>query len=200
MDHYQIKQEISIIKEMIEKTKRETAESGHFFIAIGVFSIIATFAIGMLEFFNLNHLVLPTMITMFFVNGVIGYITISRAERKERVKSYHKTLLYNVLFSCTLPAIMIIFLFPLLKVYPWNLVPVLTSVIIGIIIYVTGVILESRFFLWSSTLWWAGAFIMAFVRGTPRVFIMMAIMFFGWVLPGFILNKQYKNRSKENES
>lgn len=195
MDNNQIQQEISIIKEMIEKTKKETAESGLFFIAIGLVSIFGTFIIGMLEYFNLNHLALPVMITMLIVNGIIGYFTISKQDKKEKVKSYHKTILYNVLFSFTVPAILIVFIFPLLKVYPWNVIPVLVSVLMGIMIFVTGVILEARFFLWSSSAWWAGALLMALVSGTPRIFIMITILLFGWIMPGLILNKQYKNRS-----
>ena len=198
MDNNQIQQEISIIKEMIDKTRKETAESGLFFISIGFVAILGTITIGILEHFNLNHLVLPVMIIMLIINAILGYITVSRSERKGKVKSYHKTILYNVLFSFTVPAILIVFIFPLLKVYPWSLTPVLVSVLMGIMIYVTGVILEARFFLWCSLAWWAGALLMALVNGTPRIFIMITILLFGWILPGLILNRKYKNRSKQN--
>ena len=196
MNATQIQQDISIIKEMIEKTRKETAESGHFFIAIGLFSIIAAVAIGMLEYFHLNHLIIPVMILMVVVNGFIGYLTVTRKEKKEKVKTYHKTLLYNILFSCTVPAIMILFIFPLLKVYPWNLVPILISLIMGIIVYASGVILESRYFRWSSAAWWAASLLMVYVRDMPRVLIMIAAIFLGWVLPALLLNKQVKNGSK----
>ena len=200
MSTTQIQQDISIIKEMIEKTRKETAESGQFFIAIGLFSIIAAVAIGMLEYFRLNHLIIPLMILMVVVNGLIGYLTVTRKEKKEKVKTYHKTLLYNILFSCAVPAIMILFIFPLLKVYSWNLVPILISLIMGIIIYASGVILESRYLRWCSAAWWAASLLMVYVRNMPRILIMIAAIFLGWVLPGWLLRKQVQNRSKENEA
>lgn len=200
MNNNQIQQEISIIKSMIEKTRREAAESGHFFIAIGIFSAVTTFAIGLLEFYNLNHLVLPTLIIAVIACGVIGYLTVTMKEKKEKVKSYPKAIFYNMMFACGIPALMIIFLFPLLKVYPWNLVPPLLSLIMGIVIFSAGVIFELRYIQWCSIAWWAGACIMALTQSQFRFLIMIVIIIFGWLLPGFILNKQYKNRINKNES
>ena len=36
MDNNQIQQDISLIKEMIAKTRRDAADSGHFFIFLGI--------------------------------------------------------------------------------------------------------------------------------------------------------------------
>lgn len=200
MNHNQIQQEISIIKKMIEKTRREAAESGHFFIAVGIFSAVATFVIGMMEFFNLNHLVLPTLIIAVVACGVIGYVTVTKREKKEKIKSYPKTIFYNVMLACGIPALMIMFVFPLLKVYPWNLVPTLTSLIMGIVVFSAGVIFELRYIQWCSFAWWVGALIMALTINKFRFLIMIVIIIFGWILPGFILNRQYKNRINKNES
>ena len=197
MDHNQIQQEISIIKKMIEKTKRETAESGHFFIAVGIFSAVATFAIGMLERYDLYHLVLPTLIIAVIACGLIGYLTVTKKEKREKVTSYPKNIFYNMMLACAIPGLMILFLYPLLKVYPWNLIPALVPLIMGIIIFSAGVIFELRYVKWCSLAWWAGALIMALTKSQLRFLIMIAIIIFGWILPGLILNKQYKNRVNE---
>ncbi|MBN1270637.1 MAG: hypothetical protein JXB26_00045 [Candidatus Aminicenantes bacterium] len=200
MNHNQIQQEIFIIKKMIEKTKKETAESGLFFISLGIFAAIVTFTIGILEFFNLYHLVLPTLIIAAVVSGVVGYLTVTKKERKEKVKSYPKTILYGVLFSCGLSVLMIVFIFPLLKVYPWSLIPTLVSVIMGIAFFSVGIIFEFRHIQWCSVVWWVGAIILALTQNQLRFLIMIAIIILGWILPGFILNKQYKNQIRKNES
>lgn len=202
MNQNQVQQEISIIKEMIEKTRREVAESGHFFIAIGIFSIIGTLAIGILGFYNLDHLILPAMILMVVVNGLIGYFTAGRQEKKERVKSYPKTICYNILSACGITAVMIVFLFPLLKVYPFETVPVLVSLIMGIMVFSSGVIFKIRFIKWCSIVWWVGACMMAIYEGQPWFGISIIIMsiIIGFILPGYILNKNYKNRSRKNGS
>jgi len=201
MDNNQIQQEISIIKSMIEKTRREAAENGHLFIAVGFLAVINTLAIGILNTYSLNHLVLPVLITTMAATVLIGYLTAGRQEKKDKVKSYPKTICYNVMLACGIPGIMIIFLFPLIKVYPWNLVPVLTSLIMGIMVFSTGVIFEVRLIKWCSTAWWIGSFMMAIYEGQQwtSISIMTASIIIGFILPGYILNKNYKNRSKENE-
>jgi len=198
MDHNQIQQEISIIKSMIEKTRRETAESGHFLILIGIVSAVGTFAIGMFELFNLNQLDLPALIVMLLINGLIGYLVVANEEKK--AKSYTKTILYNVWFACSIPIIMIVFLFPLTKVYSFQLVPILISLIMGIIIFSAGVIYELRYIQWCSIVWWGGACLMAYIESQYKFLIMIAMILFGFVLPGIIFNRQYKNGSKNNEA
>ena len=201
MDQSQVQQEISIVKEMIEKTRRETAESGYFFIFIGIIASICPVGISLLEEYNLNNMVLPALIILTIISGIIGYLVVSREERNEKVKSYPKTVFYQLWFACGMTMLMMVFLFPFLKAYPWSAVPVLVSLVCGIGLYLTGVIYELRFIQWFSMPWWAGACLMAIAeQGMPRAYIMSAIIIVGWVLPGLILNKQYKNRSVENGS
>ena len=194
MSFEKIENEISIIKEMIAKSRKEAAESGHFFVGIGLLGIIATPLIGLLELFHLDRLILPVFVLMAFVSAAIGYLTVGRQEKKERVKSYAKTLCYQILFACSVPALLIVFVFPLLRVYPWNLVPVLTSLIMGIMVYSAGTIYEIRSIRWCGVFWWAGAVLMALFAGHQwiRISIMNLSLFAGFVLPGLILNRKYR--------
>jgi len=196
MNPDQIQSEISIIKEMIAKSRREAAESGHFFVGIGVLGIVATPLIGLLESLHLDRLVLPVFVLMALISAAIGYWTVARRAKTERVKSYPKSLCYQVLFACSIPALMIMFLFPILRVYPWNLVPVLTSLIMGIMVYSAGTIFEIRSIRWCGVSWWIGAVLMALSPGRPwiRISIMNLSLFIGFILPGLILNRKYKAR------
>jgi len=192
MDHQQIQQDLAIIKDMIEKTKKETADSGWFFIGMGLLSIISVVVIILLEYKRMEHLIVPMFLFMFFASSAIGYFTLNRREQKVKVKSYPKTLCYSVWFACSVPIVITSFLLPMLKVIPYSLVPVLTTLILGIGVFATGVIFESRFIYWCSAFWWGGAIAMALVQGYGRGIIMVGILLFGWVLPGIILNRQYK--------
>ena len=198
MTQQDIQKEISIIREMVEKTRREAAENGHFFIAIGIFSVFTTVLMGVLESFSLDNLILPVLVMATIISGFIGYFTISRQERQEKVKSYSKTICYNILFGCGMVAIMIVFLFPLLKYYSWELTPVLVSLILGVMVYSTGVIFELRFIQWCGSTWWLGAIVMALVKGQrwPSISTMVLCIIIGFILPGYYLNRNYKNRSK----
>ncbi|MBN2029299.1 hypothetical protein JW824_03545 [bacterium] len=199
MKHQEVEQEIAIIKKMIEKTRKETAESGHFFIAIGIFSICCIFLIGVANFYHLIHLELPLLLIMMIGNGLIGYITVFRREKKKKVHSYLKTICYSIWAACAVPAIITFFL-PYFGVIPGNLVGVFSTLIMGIAVFSTGVIFESKFIVWSSFVWWGGAMVMAFMKVIPQSFVMVAVIFVGWVMPGIILNRRYRNGSRTNES
>ena len=197
MDTNQMQQEISIIKEMIEKTRRTTAESGHLLIFIGVFSALATLVIGMLEIYELNQFVMPAIIIMAIVNAFIGYVIAAKEGKNEKIKTYLKTIFWNIWMVCGLTAVLIVFLFPYLNLYPFKAVPVLVSMVMGIALFTTGTIFELRFVQWSSLAWWVGACIMAIIESPYKFIIMVVIILFGWILPGFLLNKQYKIRSSK---
>ena len=204
MDQNHIQEELTIIKNMIDKTRRETSESGNFFIAIGIYGIISTFAIAaMEEIFKLYNYILPALIGNIVLAAAVAYFFISRAEKKEKVKTYAKTVFIDTFFACGITAIMIMFLFPITKVYPFHLIPVLISLVFGITAFVSGSIFELQSLKWCSIAWWGGACLMAYAeRGMLRAYIFMAIILFGWILPGLIMNRNYKNhkRSEENGS
>ncbi len=198
MNHDQIQQEISIIKSMIEKTRKETAESGHLFIFMGIASAFFVLVISFLELYRLNRLVLPAMIVLTAINGIIGYLVVAKAT--EKVKSYPKIVVTSLWLICGLTLLMMTFLFPFLKVYSFSALGTLVSMILGIAVFMTGIIYEMRFILWFSIAWWVGALLMALIEGEFRFLIMIATIIVGWIFPGIILNKRFKNGSKNNEA
>lgn len=201
MNPIQVQEELSIIKQMIEKTRRETAESGHFLIFVGISSIFFTlFLAAMNKIFHLGYLSIAILAVALIINGVIGYFTTVKEAKKEHVTTYPKIILGHVWGAIGLPALMAVFVLPFLKVYPFSALPVVCAMLMGIPIYITGAIYELPFIKWCSLAWWGGALGMAFVRGMPRAFIMVAVIFLGWILPGLIMNRRYKNRSKDHES
>ncbi len=197
-----IEGEILMIKEMIAKSRREAAESGHFFVGIGLLGIVATPLIGLLESTHQNRFVLPVFVLMAILAGAIGYWTLAKPAEKERVRSYPKTVCRQILFACGIPGLAILFLFPLLRVYPWDLVPVLISLIMGIMVYSAGAVFEIRSIQWCGAFWWVGAISMALLEGHQwiRISIMNLSVFAGFVLPGLILNRKYRKGKSRNGS
>ena len=200
MDQTQAQKNLQIIKDMIEKTKKETAESGYFFIFIGIFAMIMTYIISLLSRFHLPHLIIPAMIFMLVGSGIIGYLTINRKEKRDEIKSYPKTISYSVWFACSVSIILTTFVFPFINLYPFDLVPVFASLFIGVAVFSTGVIFEFRAIILCSISWWAGAVLMAYVNASWEVYIMLAVIFLGWILPGLILNKKYRSREIVHEA
>ena len=193
MADQQVQQDLNLIKQMIEKTRRDTAQSGYFFIFIGIISLLGTVAVTILENQGLTRWTLPTLILMVVANAVIGYLIIARETRK--VKTYAKTVFWHVWMACGFGALLIVFFFPAVQLYPMTVVPVLVSILMGIGVFVTGVLLELRFLQWSSAVWWTGACLMAVTGGPYKSMIMAAVILLGWILPGYLLNRQYRRRS-----
>ncbi len=196
----EIRKELSLIRSMIEKARRETAESGQFFIWIGLFCMIAVPVMSKLETLGRGGLAIPALIVIAIVCGVIGYFTVNRRLSRAGAKSYPSTVCYSVWFACSVPIIIVTFVLPALNVYAWNLVPVFSSLFMGVGLFSSGVIFESMAIVWCSLAWWSGAVAVAFIHGTPRLLIVIAMIFIGWVLPGLVLHVRYRKRSFENES
>jgi hypothetical protein len=196
MNPEQIQQEISMIKEMIEKTRKETAESGHFLIFMGIAAVFFVLIVSLLEIFHLHAMVLPTMIILTLINAVIGGIIVNRGEKQEKVKSYPRTLVLTIWFISSMALVLYTFVFPFLNVFTFAALPVLVSVTAGIAMFMTGVIYELAYIRWLSAAWWISAVLTALTQNKYRFLIIIAAIIIGWILPGIILNRQYKNRSK----
>ena len=194
MNNTQVHSEITIIREMIEKTRQETAQSGYLLIFIGIFSALAALCIGVIQLYNISGWTIPVLILTTVVNAIAGYIIATKEEQNAKVESYTKIIFWNVWMICGIAAVLLVFLFPYLNIYPFQSVPVLVSLLMGIALFITGIVFELKSIQWISLIWWVGAVLMSILR-TPYTFlIMVAVIILGWVLPGFMLHKEYKKK------
>lgn len=200
MNHEQMQQEITIIKQMIEKTRKQSAESGHFFIFLGIAAAVFVLVISMLELFHQHRWVLPAMIILAIINGIIGFLVVKSTQKMEKVKTYSRDLVLSIWFICSSCLILITFLFPFLGVFQFHALPVLVSLFLGIAVFMTGVIYDLAYFRWLSGVWWLGAILMAVWDSEWRFLILIGSIIVGWILPGIILNRQYNKRSASHES
>jgi hypothetical protein len=200
MTDERVQEQLSIIRSMVEKSRRETAESGAFFIWLGVIGIVTVFAIRALELSGLSHLTIPFLVVVLVANGVVGYFTVSRRQKRAGARSYVATICYTVWFACAVPILIVTFLLPALGAYPWSLVPVLAALFMGIGVFATGSIFEVPAITWSSLAWWGGAVAMAAIEGPARAIVMAAAILLGMVLPGAILNRRYRGQRGDDES
>lgn len=200
MTQIQIEQELTIIKNMIEKTRRESAESGYLFIIPGILVILTIILMSHLNDLNLGHLERPIFITLLgLIVGTSVWIGIHEG-RKTRVQTYAKTIFAHLWIAVGVVSLLTGFLLPLLNVFPWSLQPIVPFFALGIGIYLTGVIYELRAIQWCGLVWWLGAFMLAFVTGPKRIVFIILIFALGYILPGIILSRQAKNRSQIHES
>jgi hypothetical protein len=196
----QVQEQLSIIRTMVERSRRETADSGAFLIWLGVIGIVTVFAIRGLEMGGLSHLTIPFLAVVLVANGVVGYFTVTRRQSRAGARSYLAKVCYTVWFACAVPIVIVAFLLPALGAYPWSLVPVLAALFMGIGVFSTGAIFEVPAITWSGLAWWGGAVAMAAIDGPARAFVMAIAILLGMIVPGAILNRRYRERRGEDES
>ena len=153
-------------------------------------------AVAILEIYKQNHLVVPTLIMITLISAVWGIIIKSRENRTVKVQTYAKSIFLNTWLACSIPILLIAFLFAQTGVISNSLVGTLAALFIGVGVFTSGVVFELNYLLVCGIFWWVGACVMAYIDGPFKIFVMAACTLFGLLVPGFILNKKYRNRSK----
>lgn len=200
MQPAEVQNEIAIIKAMIAKTRRETAESGLIYITLGILWVLVTVAVGVFELTALYQAIWPTTIAGAVLTVMVAVLIAYRESHKERVKSYSRVLFAQLWIACAIPAILVAFLFPLTGIYSPHLIPPLVTAVLGIAFYMTGVIYESRLIQICAFSWWIGAVVMAYTTGPVKFAMMTLIMLVGYILPGIILHREYVKLSARDEA
>ncbi len=197
MNISQAEQNLIIIRNMIEKTRAATLESGQLLIAMGIVSALATLVIGVLEKVNHPEFVLPVLLFISVVNALIGYVVISRQQKNSNVTGFVNILFWNVWMAGGLAILICVFVFPLLNLYSFKAVPSIAALFMAVILFLSGRILEAPLLVRSAYVWIIGSLIMALTFGTLKFIIMTVTIVSGWVLPGIFLNRQQKKRGSK---
>jgi len=200
MKNSEIEQNLEIIKNMIRKNRSQTLKYGNIFVIIGISCLLATMLIGVLELNNLNQFTLPVIIITVVANMIVGFVVGVKEDREEMVSTYAKDLFWNIWIICGLASLMILFIFPFLGTFEFQAVPALISVIMGIVIYLIGVVYELNLLRGFSAVWFIGAVVLALNTSVYGFLIMAAIQLFGWIVPGLMLNNLNKKMSVQNEA
>jgi len=188
----QVADQIKVINEMINKTKKEVAQSGSFFILIGILSAAVTLITGLIEFNGSNNFTLYIVAVFAALSALAGFLIARKEDKNSSVKSYTKTLFWNIWIVCGLAALFIVFILPYFNVIPFRSVPTLVMMLMALGLWLTGVVLELKAFKWISILWIIGILAIA-IFNPPFSFFLIALLFvFGWIVPGLLLNRKIK--------
>ncbi len=194
MNNMQAKDEIRLIQEMIERTKKITAGSWMFFLVWGLVVILGIggmYALVSIEEFSwiwLNWVV-------FVGIGVIFSIVYGKKlEQLEGARTYANITTGHVCFACGMAFILVGFIFPLLKLYSWGLIPVLTSMVAGILVFTLGGIFEWNLLKWCGVIWWLGAVGMIFIHENYRALLVIPLLLIGYIMPALVLRSMYQKQ------
>lgn len=193
MDEQQAREEIQLIKSMLEKTKKAAAESGTLFIVWGVLITLALIGNYVLAYFKKYDWEWLIWVIVAGVGWVYSAIYGIRRERTQPVKTYVQTAARHLYFACGVGFLLVGLFLPWLGAYSYEAISILIAVIMGILFFVTGGIFEWTLLKWFGLLWWAGAVGMSFIRDHLSQAIFYTVLFIvGYLVPAFILRSKFR--------
>ncbi len=200
MNDLQAKDEIRLIQEMIERTKKITAGSWMFFLVWGIVVILGIggmYALVSIEEFSWIWL---NWVVFVGIGVVFSIVYGNKHEKLEGARTYANITTGHVCFACGMAFILVGFIFPLLKLYSWGLIPVLISMVAGILVFTLGGIFEWNLLKWCGLIWWLGAVGMIFVQENYRALLVIPLLLIGYIMPALVLRSMYQKQRDENAS
>ena len=189
----EVNNSLNVIKSMIEKTKTDAANSGSIFIIWGWLVITAS----VLTYFFVYKEWFDRIGYIWFIlmglGVVVTILLVKRQDNRERVKTYSNLALSNLWFACGISFFIVAWLGIPLKVMPFESLYIVMSVIAGIGLFTTGGILEWNMLRFGGIIWWVSAIVMMFTHWYFHGLIFAIAVIPGYLIPGYALNKKYKN-------
>ena len=192
MTEQQARDDIQIIKVMLERTKKATAESGTLFIVWGVLITLALVGNYVLVYFKKFEWEWLNWTAMAVIGWVFSVVYGIRRERKEPVKTYVQIAARHLYFACGALYILVGLVLPRIGIYSYEAIPPLTSAVTGVLFFVMGGLFEWPFLKWAGLIWWAGAVGMSFVPGNGRTLVYAGLFIAAFLVPSFILRAKFR--------
>jgi hypothetical protein len=194
MNDLHAKDEIRLIQEMIERTKKITAGSWMFFLVWGIVVILGIGGMYALVFIEEFSLIWLNWVVFMSIGVIFSIVYGKKLEQLEGARTYANITTGHVCFACGMAFILVGFIFPLLKLYSWGLIPVLTSMVAGILVFTLGGIFEWNLLKWCGVIWWLGAVGMIFVHENYRALLVIPLLLIGYIMPALVLRSMYQKQ------
>lgn len=192
MNEIEAKEEIRVIKEMLEKTRRSTADSGTVFLVWGallILGILGQYALAFAEMYSwiwLNWILFPG------IGVVFSYVYWARREKEAGIKTYASMAAGYLGIGCGVAFVFVGLIFPAFNVYSWGVIALLVTVVWGTYLFAAGGLLDWALLKWCGAVSWAVACGMVFIEEHYRALAFIPLILIGFILPGFIMRSRYR--------
>ncbi|UCE20662.1 MAG: hypothetical protein JSV46_00025 [Candidatus Aminicenantes bacterium] len=195
MNEMQAKDEIRLIQEMIEKTRRITAGSWMFFLVWGIVATLGVAGMYVLVLIEQYSWIWLNWVVFMGIGVVFSIVYGKKHEKQQGVRTYPYIATFHACFACGMAFILVGFIFPLLKLYSWGLIAVLISLIAGVLAFTLGGIYDWNLLKWCGVLWWLGAIGMVFIHENYRALLFLPLLLIGYIMPALVLRSMYYKQS-----
>lgn len=191
------KENLEVIRRMIEETKKGVAGSGHMYIFWGVITLLAVLVTYALAFFELYQYIFINWLVLMCLGFAYSIYKGITKKRKAKVTTFSDRAMGYTWFGCGITLMILGFIAPLAGVYSGFKIPAVIAVVIGSACFITGRLYEWKLLTWSSLLWWGGGVAMMALKTDSSLLIFPFLIILGWLIPGLILRVNYKKQSRE---
>ena len=195
MNEMQAKDEIRLIQEMIEKTRKITAGSWMFFLVWGIVAILGVAGMYVLVLIEQYSWIWLNWVVFMGIGVVFSIVYGKKHEKQQGARTYPSIATAHACYACGMAFLLVGFIFPLLKLYSWELIAVFISLIAGILVFTLGGIYEWNLLKWCGVIWWLGAIGMVFVHENYRALLFLPLLLIGYILPAVVLRSMYYKQS-----
>lgn len=186
-------EQLKVIHEMIEKTKKETAENGWSLIMWGwliMVSCITSYGFFWMKLYTLSWL--PWAIFMS-LGGITQFIVEIRESNRKRVRTYAERAIGWVWAICGGAMFFIgFFAVPSGILSSYESITPMECLLAGIGSAVTAKIIDWDMMFYFALLWFVAVFSMIFIDPYYHLLIMAITIIPAYLVPGYILRNKYK--------
>jgi hypothetical protein len=197
MNEKEAKENLEMIRRMIEETKKGVAYSGHIYIFWGVIVLIAVLINYVLVFSRLYQYIFISWLALMVLGFAYSVYHGVTREKKAKVTTFPDKAIGYTWFGCGVTLMILGFVAPLAGVYSGQMIPAVIAVVIGSACFITGRLYEWKLLTWASLLWWGGGVAMMVLKSESRFLIFPFLIIVGYLIPGFILRANYKKQITE---
>jgi hypothetical protein len=197
MNEQEAREEIRIIRSMIDKTRRATVDSAAIFIVWGILislALIGNFILGHFELYRWEWLNWGGISVIGWIYSVFYGI---RRQKAAGVRTYVQNAGRHLYFACGAGFLLVGLIFPAIGVYSYEAITVLISAMTGVLFFVMGGIFEWPFMEAIGLGWWAGAVGMSFLRAEMRTLVYTFLFIAGYLIPVVLLQAKSKRERRE---
>ena len=198
MDTKQAELEITLIKKMMEDSRKIIACDGKDFIVWGVLVLIGLIGTYVLESIRIYNYISWLWIIVIVVGWIYSITIHWIGKSRIRVSTLAGKIIGGIWLSCGIAMTLIGFL----GMYSgalkdWGISPMM-SIVLGIAYFTSGIVYANSSVKYLALGWWGGAVIMFLYPGLHILLIFAAMMVLFQIIPGIIFYIKWKNESMIN--
>ena len=197
MDTKQAEYELTIIRKIMDDSRKAIVDNGWHYIYWGVtvtLVLIVNYLMIIYDF-SMNKqgmLWFISMISAAIIESVIERVK----EKKVKVKTFAGKILNSLWSASGICMFMLGFLGTISGAYSPIYIFPLISIVLGLAYYISGIIQQIKWLQLISFFWWAGSAVLFFLPGIHSLLIFAGMIISFQVIPGILIYIKSVNESK----